>query len=453
MTFKFVLTFSVELVVETCLVTVPGVPSSGDPLLLLLRLTGLIKNILVCLMQRAYEASFWRFFCRSITCTLMQFKTWITGSVAFFQHYSAGCGFDLRNIWLQYQQLNLIWRHHGMNKFNNEDAAVLHDKMINKTSVHRQLQNVDYGFNELNRIVSPLWLEMGSTKFHKSNCEFEINLDVDPLLFNEWSKNDATDDLKDGQKQNAQQKEQQQLVGSVSGTIVSPNCEFAAHLSTVAVRINWASITSKASNYSFTMMLLCLAQIVLLLRQLLHSQSNFLASRVSMLTIGWQCILDAIWCMAHILFCLVMQPLFTAFASVAVFKLLMFCVIEMKYLQIIEQARMASAGQHVTERMRRQAAIIQCWFYVGLISVITLYWKLRHHWSFVVVFLHSWWVPQIVKNVITETKQPCHSYYVFGMSATRVMAPIYIFGFEHNFIRELNPEFPQNSIVCYALLI
>jgi hypothetical protein len=201
-------------------------------------------------------------------------------------------------------------------------------------------------------------------------------------------------------------------------------------------------------------MLLCLAQIVLLLRQLLHSQSNFLASRVSMLTIGWQCILDAIWCMAHILFCLVMQPLFTAFASVAVFKLLIFCVIEMKYLQIIEQARMASAGQHVTaERMRRQAAIIQCWFYVGLISVITLYWKLRHHWSFFVVFLHSWWVPQIVKNVITETKQPCHSYYVFGMSATRVMAPIYIFGFKHNFIRELNPEFPQNTIVCYALVI
>jgi hypothetical protein len=79
---------------------------------------------------------------------------------------------------------------------------------------------------------------MGSTKFHESDCEFEINLDVDPLLFDEWSKNDATDYLKDGQKQNAQRKEQQQLVGSVSGTIVSPNCEFAAHLSTAAVRIN-----------------------------------------------------------------------------------------------------------------------------------------------------------------------------------------------------------------------
>jgi hypothetical protein len=348
--------------------------------------------------QRAYEASFWSFFCLNITYTFMQFKTWIAGSVSFFLHYSAGYGFDFRNIWLQYHDLNLIWRHNWLNKVNNEDAAVLHNEMINKTSVHRQLQNVDFGFNELNSIVSPLWLEMGSTKSQKSDCEFEINLDVDPLFFDEWSKNDSTNDLtsKKGQKQNAERKEQQQLVGSVSGTIVSPNCDFAAHLSTVAVRVNWESITSKAIHYSFTMMLLCLAQIVLLLRQLLHSQSNFLASRVSMLTIGWQCILDAIWCMVHILFCLVMQPLFTAFASVAFFKLLMFCVIEMKYLQIIEQARMASAGQHVTaERMRRQAAIIQCWFYVGLISVITLYWKLRHHWSFVVVFLHSWWVPQV----------------------------------------------------------
>lgn len=39
------------------------------------------------------------------------------------------------------------------------------------------------------------------------------------------------------------------------------------------------------------------------------------------------------------------------------------------------------------------------------------------------------------------------------MSATRVMAPIYIFGFEHNFVREMNPEFPQNASVCYALII
>jgi hypothetical protein len=39
------------------------------------------------------------------------------------------------------------------------------------------------------------------------------------------------------------------------------------------------------------------------------------------------------------------------------------------------------------------------------------------------------------------------------MSVTRVMAPIYIFGFEHNFVREMNPEFPRNVTVCYALLI
>lgn len=436
--------------------------------------------------QRVHEASFWSCFCHNITCTFMQYKSWIADIVYLFLHNLADCVFDLTNIWLQLHDLNLIWQTYSVNNVKNE---VLHKEMISRTSVHRQLQNVDFGINKLNGDVSPLWLEKGSPKFQKSDCEFEINLDVDPLLFDELSKNDATDNLKEAQTQASQQNEQQQLVGSVSGTIVSPNCDFAAHVSTIAVRVNWASITSKAINYSFTMMLLCLAQIVLLLRQLLHSQSNFLASRVSMLTIGWQCILDAIWCMVHILFCLVMQPLFTAFASVAFFKLLMFCVIEMKYLQIIEQARMASAGQHVTaDRMRRQAAIIQCWFYVGLISVITLYWKLRHHWCFVVVFLHSWWIPQvssleleagsgihypsslfpicflchlcplpclskIIKNIITETKQPCHSYYVFGMSVTRVMAPIYIFGFEHNFVREMNPEFPQNAILCYALII
>lgn len=60
---------------------------------------------------------------------------------------------------------------------------------------------------------------------------------------------------------------------------------------------------------------------------------------------------------------------------------------------------------------------------------------------------------QIIKNVITETKQPCHTYYIVGMSLTRLMAPIYMFGIEDNFVREMNPEFPKNVAVCYALVI
>jgi hypothetical protein len=122
----------------------------------------------------------------------------------------------------------------------------------------------------------------------------------------------------------------QALVMTLVGTIHSSNCAFTASLNATALRTDWDKTTSKAVNYSFYMMLVCLAQILVLLRQLLHSQSTSAATRVSLLCVGWQTVLDALLCLAHIYLSLAMQPLFTAFASVAFFKLLIFCVIEMK---------------------------------------------------------------------------------------------------------------------------
>ena len=115
-----------------------------------------------------------------------------------------------------------------------------------------------------------------------------------------------------------------------NSTIVSTVCGFSSSINVTAIRTDWEHTTGKAINYSFYMILTCLTQIVVLLRQLLHTQAQSAATRVSLISIGWQTVLDAILCIGHILLCLVMQPLFTAFASVAFFKLLIFCVIEME---------------------------------------------------------------------------------------------------------------------------
>ena len=72
-----------------------------------------------------------------------------------------------------------------------------------------------------------------------------------------------------------------------------------------------------------------LAQIVVLLRQLLHSQAQSAATRVSMVCVGWQTVIDGLLCLGHIYLSLALNNLFTPFASVAFFKLLIFCVIEM----------------------------------------------------------------------------------------------------------------------------
>jgi hypothetical protein len=152
--------------------------------------------------------------------------------------------------------------------------------------------------------------------------------------------------------------QEQALVMKMLGSIHSPNCNFTAHLNATALRTDWDATKGKTINYSFYMMIVCLTQIMILLRQLLHSQAQSAATRVSLLCVGWQTVIDALICLAHIYFSLAMQPLFSAFASVAFFKLLIFCVIEMKYMAIIPSLG-TTATEAETAVLRRQVAMLR----------------------------------------------------------------------------------------------
>jgi hypothetical protein len=246
----------------------------------------------------------------------------------------------------------------------------------------------------------------------------------------------------------------QALVMTMNGTIYSQNCDFTASLNATAIRTNWEHTTGKAINYSFYMMLTCLTQIVLLLRQLLHTQAQSAATRVSLLCIGWQTVLDALLCLIHIYLSLAMQPLFTAFVSVAFFKLLIFCVIEMKYMAIIIQARNASNGGNTLELLRRQIAMLHLRFYVALItSFLISFYAWDSYRTIYMLALYSFWVPQIIQNIVTEAKRPLHPYYVYGMSLSRLVAPLYIFAVQNNFLKEVYPDSPTNVFMCQLLIV
>jgi len=245
----------------------------------------------------------------------------------------------------------------------------------------------------------------------------------------------------------------QALVMTMNGTIRSENCYFSSSVNATAIRTDWGNTTGKAINYSFYMMLTCLTQIVLLLRQLLHTQTQSAATKVSLLCVGWQTVLDALLCLVHIYLSLAMQPLFTAFASVAFFKLLIFCVIEMKYMAIIIQARNTNNGGNTIDLLRRQIAMLHLRFYVALIGCFLLFfYAWESYRTIYILSLYSFWVPQIVQNVVTEAKRPLHPYYIHGMSFTRLVAPVYIFAVQNNFLKEVYPDSPTNTLMCEVLI-
>lgn len=328
-------------------------------------------------------------------------------------------------------------------------------------------------------------------------CEFEINLDVKEVewTLREWKalmghhvvaakeldqklqKKDSEEREEDEEDERAgvthtkrkhvdslpgwsdrasiKQMQDQALVMAMSGSIHSPNCDFTSSLNATAIRTDWEHTTGKAINYSFYMMLTCLTQIVVLLRQLLHTQHQSTATRVSLLCIGWQTVLDALLCLGHIYLSLAMQPLFTAFASVAFFKLLIFCVIEMKYMAIIIQARNnANGGQSTTELLRRQVAMLHLRFYVALVTAfLAFFYAGQQYRTLYTLALYSFWIPQIIQNIVTEAKRPLHTYYIYGMSTTRCVAPFYMFAVKNNFLKEVYPESPTDYFMVEMLIL
>jgi len=250
-------------------------------------------------------------------------------------------------------------------------------------------------------------------------------------------------------------RQEKAVVMAINGSIHSPNCDFTSSLNATAIRTDWEHTTGKAINYSFYMMLTCLTQIVVLLRQLLHTQHQSTATRVSLLCIGWQTVLDALLCLGHIYLSLAMQPVFTAFASVAFFKLLIFCVIEMKYMSIIIQARNnANGGQSTTELLRRQVAMLHLRFYVALVTAFLVFFSAGQQYRTIyMVVLYSFWVPQIIQNIISEAKRPLHVYYIYGMSISRCVAPLYMFAVPNNFLKEVYPDSPTNYLMVEILII
>lgn len=140
---------------------------------------------------------------------------------------------------------------------------------------------------------------------------------------------------------------------------------------------------------------------------------------------------------------------------VAFTKLLMFCVIEMKYMVMIMQARLNAAGTNLsTEELRRRVAVMHTRFYFILFASIVGFWNIKDSYrTLCVIIIYSFWVPQIIQNVITEARKPLHPTYITGMSLTRLIAPLYMLAIPNNFLVEIEPEFPHDPFTCQVLIV
>ncbi|KAH9792376.1 transmembrane E3 ubiquitin-protein ligase FLY2 [Citrus sinensis] len=174
------------------------------------------------------------------------------------------------------------------------------------------------------------------------------------------------------------------------------------------------------------------------------------AAKVSILMIGQQAIMDAYLCLLHLTAGILVESLFNAFATAAFFKFVVFSIFEMRYLLAIWKASRPMNNGEGWETMRRELSVLYSRFYGILLGGILVMYEFHNFLRPILLLMYSFWIPQIITNVVRDSRKFLHPHYILGISVTRLAIPLYIFGCPHNFMR-IEPD--KNWCICLCVFI
>ncbi|XP_054812193.1 transmembrane E3 ubiquitin-protein ligase FLY1-like [Prosopis cineraria] len=268
----------------------------------------------------------------------------------------------------------------------------------------------------------------------EKRCNFEIAAQISRLSS---SRNDGDQDLF-------------HLEGLTESPSTDDDGDCFSPLLLNATSVNIEVYYNKAVNYTLMVTFVSFLQVLLLIRQMEHSNTQSGAAKVSIFMIGQQAIMDAYLCLLHLTAGILVESLFNAFATAAFFKFVVFSIFEMRYLLAIWKASRPINNGEGWETMRRELSVLYSRFYGILLGGILLMYEFHGYLRPIILLTYSFWIPQIITNVVRDSRKPLHPHYILGISVTRLAIPLYIFGCPNNFMR-IEPH--KNWCICLVVFV
>ncbi|KAK1318290.1 hypothetical protein QJS10_CPB04g00311 [Acorus calamus] len=261
-------------------------------------------------------------------------------------------------------------------------------------------------------------LKNSLTRDREKQCIFELNVAVSQVSS---TKNDGD-------------KEHYHLEGLLESPSMDYDGECFLPIALNVTSLNIEVYYSKTVNYTLMVTFISFLQVLLLIRQMEHTNTQSGAAKVSILMIGQQAIMDAYLCLLHLTAGILIESLFNAFATAAFFKFVVFSIFEMRYLLAIWKASRPTSTGEGWETMRRELSVLYSRFYGILLGGILIMYEFHNFLRPILFIMYSFWIPQIVTNVTRDTRKPLHPHYIIGMTLTRLAIPMYMFGCPNNFM-------------------
>eukprot|EP01132_Coremiostelium_polycephalum_P008044 gene8044-9892_t len=243
-----------------------------------------------------------------------------------------------------------------------------------------------------------------------------------------------------------QQKQNEDKQLSITGFLDSRECDVFLYIDAQSVKMQ--EHKSKWLKYVIMVSLASFIQIFVLIKQMDFSGTQSGASKISIVTIGMQTMIDAYLCLLHLSTGVVIESMFNAFASAAFFQFVTFSLFEMRYLLIILKARRPQAFADGWVSLRREFSLFYLKFYTCLLGGFILLYYASYYINLMILGLFSFWIPQIYNNAKKSIRRPFLWKYVIGISITRLLIPLYFYGCPKNFVL-----FEPNYYFAFALVL
>jgi len=294
-----------------------------------------------------------------------------------------------------------------------------------------------------------------NTTAYPSACEFALKLFIEPGKYslleniedNIEVKSKVTDDE---MRENEYTPRRTALPDAsfdavITGTLVSENCGFDFVLNATTFKMQ--EYYAKAINYGYIAIATVLFQLYALAKQVEYvgnTQSSL--SKLSILSLGFQATLDAYLCLGHLIYGMVVEEIFLPFACIAFLEFMMFSVFEMRLLLHVWKIRNASNNSSSWIDLRRELSTLYGKFYAGFFGGAFLIYVMQNFQTFCVLLLSSYWLPQILWNLYSNSRKPFIPMYVGVISITRIFVPLYFYGCPKKFARN-----EPNYVLCASV--
>ncbi|EER04573.1 zinc finger protein, putative [Perkinsus marinus ATCC 50983] len=172
--------------------------------------------------------------------------------------------------------------------------------------------------------------------------------------------------------------------------------------------------------------IITILQIRFFLLQMQHGDNNNGHAKVSLLCIGVQALMDAYDSLIHLFLGLSAQFMFNTFSVVALFKFILFSMLEVRYLLLVWRSRRQNQfNEGGMDSIRRELGWLYSRFYGTLLVGMVILYNFYQYLNVLIIIMQCYWVPQIVYDIVRGHKRPLSWRFIVGISITRMIVPLY----------------------------